>query len=369
MPSDFESRVEAKAKEIIEAGTSYDYILDVLNKRYFGTPLIGRILLLSVGSGSISDSSGIHVQICGPAGSGKSEAAKKLAALVHPKYRLVANVTPQALFYPIESFVDGSVVFIDDIVWKDDLGNSVKKITGMFQDGAERVVTTDGIGKRQISKKRLTFWSTSVDYQADEQMRDRQFLVECDSSIAGKKKISDSILARASGKISVKTDDDFETAVCHALFMELRSWFGEVVIPFAGDIKFGGGGNRALMMFLDLIGSFAVFARSNRQFDEDLRLEANEDDYKRAKALYDDLGGHSAYKLTEAETRFLDALKEFGRVANKQQMQQITGLSLGRIGDILNGNGKNSHGLFYKCPYLSKDESVRPYNIVLREDY
>lgn len=369
--TEFEDRVRAAAEEIIEAGNSYDYILGVLNKRYFGTPLIGRILLASIGSGSISNSSGIHVQVSGPGGSGKSEAAKKLAALVHPKYTLVANVTPQALFYPIESFVDSSVVFIDDIVWRDDLGNSVKKITGMFQDGAERIVTTDGIGKRQFSKKRLTFWVTCVDNQADEQIRDRFFLVECDSSKAGKKKISDSILARASGKTTVKADDEFETAICHKLFEELKSWFGEVVIPFSETIKFDGD-TRALMMFLDMVRSFAVFARHARKLDADLRLEATEDDYKRAKELYDDLGGHSAYKYTEAETNFLDSLKEFGRKATKAQMQQITGLSLGRIGDILNGtksNGQNGHGLFYKCPYLTKDDSQRPYIIELSEDW
>ena len=371
MPSDFGSRVEAKAKEIIEAGASYDYILDVLNKRYFGTPLIGRILLLSVGSGSISDSSGIHVQVCGPAGSGKSEAAKKLAALVHPKYRLVANVTPQALFYPIEGFVDSSVVFIDDIVWRDDLGNSVKKITGMFQDGAERVVTTDGIGKKQISKKRLTFWVTSVDNQADEQVRDRFFLVECDSSKAGMDKIKKAIFARASGKTTIKVEDAFETLVCHRLFEELKSCVNDVVIPFSEDIKFNGG-TRASMMFLDMVKSFAVFAKYDRRKDEQGRLEANEDDYKRAKQLYDDLGGHSAYKLTGAETNFLDALKEFGRVATIAQMQTITGLSRGRISDMLNGtksNGQSGHGLFYKCSFLTKDDSVRPYNIVLSEDW
>jgi energy-coupling factor transporter ATP-binding protein EcfA2 len=371
MSSDFEGRVQAKAKEIIDVGNSYDYILSILAKRYFGTPLIGRILLLSVGSGSISDSSGIHVQICGKAGSGKSEAAKKLSDLVHPKYRLVANVTPQALFYPIESFVDSSVVFIDDIVWKEELGNSVKKITGMFQDGAERIVTTDGMGKRQTSAKRLTFWVTSVDNQAEEQVRDRFFLVECDSSVAAMKKIKDSIFARASGKTTLKVDDTFETAVCHALFEELKSCVSEVVIPFSETIKFDGD-TRASMMFLDMVRNFAVFAKKTRKLDAQNRIEATVEDYERAKALYEDLGGHSAYKLTDGEIRFLDALKEFGRKATKAQMQQITGLSLGYVGDILNGtksNGQNGHGLFYKCPFLSKDDSVRPYLIVLSEDY
>lgn len=184
MPSDFESRVEAKAKEIIDAGASYDYILDVWKSRHFGADIVGKVLLVSVGPGSIKNSKGIHVQICGKAGSGKSDAAITMSKLIDPKFVLNSDVTPQVLFYPIEGFVDSSVVFIDDIVWKSDLGASVKKITSKFQDGADRTVTTDGIGKKQFSKKRLTFWVTSVDSQADEQIRDRFILVESDSSAA-----------------------------------------------------------------------------------------------------------------------------------------------------------------------------------------
>jgi hypothetical protein len=368
MPSEFEGRVQAKAKEIIDAGESYNYILGVLNKRYFGSTLIGKLLLISLGPGSISNSRGIHVQISGKGGSGKSEAAKKLAALVDPKYALIANVTPQALFYPIESFVDSSVVFIDDIVWKEDLGNSVKKITTAFQEGAERVVTTDGIGKRQVSNRRLTFWVTSVDNQADEQIRDRFFLVECDSSRSGVQRIEKAIKSRMAGKMSLKTDDDFETAVCHALIRDLKSWFGEVIIPFAEDIDFEGD-IRALMMFLDMICSFAVFARGARKFDDEHRLEATKEDFDRAKALYAELGGHDAYKYTKSELNFLNALRAFGGKATKAQMQELLNLSLGRIGDILNGQGKGAHGLLHKCPYLSKDESQRPYVLVLSEDW
>lgn len=370
MPSDFGSRVQAQAKEIIEAGTSYDYILDVWKSRHFGADIVGKVLLVSVGPGSIKDSKGIHVQICGKAGSGKSDAAMKMAELMNPKWMLSSALTPQVLFYPTEGFIDGSIVFVDDMVWNSDLGVSVKRITSAFQTGGQRTVTTDGVGIRQTSNKRLTFWVTSVDSQADEQIRDRFILVESDSSEEHIKKCLDMMKIKAAGK-TVKVDDDFETAVCHALFKDLRSWFGEVVIPFAEDIEFLNNDLRAFSMFTDMVKSFAVFARGNRRFDEDCRLEASEEDFYRAVELFLKFGGHKADKYTKAELNFLETLSVNGYHATKAEMCTLTGKSMGYIGDLLTGRGKDEqqkHGLFYKCPYLTTD-GKRPYTLILQEDW
>jgi hypothetical protein len=370
MPHVDEGSVQATAMEIIQKGTAYNYILDVWRSRYFGTPLIGKVLLISVGSGSIISSKGIHVQICGKGGSGKSAAATIMAGLMPPEWVLDSAVTPQALFYPAENFIDNSIVFIDDIVWKDDLGTSVKRITAKFQQGAKRLVTTDGISKQQISKKRLTFWVTSVDSQADEQIRDRFILVECDSSKGHVQEIINKMKARAAGKGVVVQASEFETAVCQALIRHIKNYNGEVVIPFAEEIEFKGE-IRAWTMFEDMIKSFALF-RDGHKIDEDGNIVAKFEDFENALALYSELGGHSTDKYTKAEMNFLMALKDFGGKATKAQMEKLLNLSLGRIGDILNGRGKGDqekHGLFYKCSYLSIDNSVRPYLIVLDDDW
>lgn len=373
MPID-EKLVEAKAKEIIEAGTSYDYILDVWKSRHFGAVIVGKVLLVSVGPGSIKNSKGIHVQICGKAGSGKSDAAMKMAELMNPKWMLSSALTPQVLFYPTEGFIDGSIVFVDDIVWKSELGVSVKRITSAFQTGAQRVVTTDGFGIRQTSNKRLTFWVTSVDSQADEQIRDRFILVESDSSEAHLKKCLDLLKAKAAGKTVGKTvwvDDDFETAVCHYLIKDIRTFWGEVVIPFAEDIEFQSDDLRAFTMFTDMVKSFAVFAKGARQFDEDCRLEATEEDFHRAVELFSEFEGHSADKYTKAELNFLNVLHANGGRATKNQMCTLLNKSLGYVGDILTGRGRDDqqkYGLFYKCPYLTTD-GLRPYTLILSENW
>jgi len=370
MPSDFGSRVQAQAKEIIEAGTSYDYILDVWKNRHFGAVIVGKVLLVSVGPGSIKNSKGIHVQICGKAGSGKSDAAIKMSKLIDPTFVFNSAVTPQVLFYPIEDFIDSSVVYIDDMVWKSDLGTSVKRITNAFQDGAPRTVTTDGVGIRQVSKKRLTFWVTSVDSQADEQIRDRFILVESDSSAAHLAKCLEMLKAKDAGETTLVEESEFETAVCHYIIRDIKEFFGEVIVPFAKNIEFKGD-LRAYTMFGDMVKSFAVFAKGARQFDEHGRLVATEEDFHRAVELFTEFGGHSADKYTKAELNFLETLSVNGYQATKAEMCTLTGKSMGYIGDLLTGRGKGEqqkHGLFYKCPYLTTD-GKRPYTLILQEDW
>ena len=370
MSSDFEGRVQAKAKEIIEAGESYNYILDVWKSRHFGAAIVGKVLLASVGPGSISTTKGIHVQICGKAGSGKSDAAIKMAKLIDPKFVFNSAVTPQVLFYPIEGFVDSSVVYIDDMVLGSDLGTSVKRITNAFQDGAPRTVTTDGVGIRQVSKKRLTFWVTSVDSQADEQIRDRFILVESDSSAAHLAKCLEMLKAKDAGETTLVEEDKFETAVCHYIIRDIKSFFGEVIVPFAKDIDFKGD-LRAYTMFGDMVKRFAVFAKGARQFDEHGRLMATEEDFHRAVELFTEFGGHSADKYTKAELNFLNVLHSNGGRATKAEMCVLLNRSMGYVGELLTGRGKDEqqrHGLFYKCSSLTTD-SGRPYTLILQEDW
>lgn len=370
MSSEFEGRVQAKAKEIIDAGESYNYILDVWKSRHFGAVIVGKVLLASVGPGSIKNSKGIHVQICGKAGSGKSDAAIKLAKLIDPKFVFNSAVTPQVLFYPIEGFVDSSVVYIDDMVWGSDLGTSVKRITNAFQDGAPRTVTTDGVGIKQTSKKRLTFWVTSVDSQADEQIRDRFILVESDSSAAHLAKCLEMLKAKDAGETNLVEEDKFETAVCHYIIRDIKEFFGEVIVPFAKNIEFKGD-LRAYTMFGDMVKSFAVFAKGARQFDEHGRLMATEEDFQRAVELFTEFGGHSADKYTKAELNFLNTIVANGYHATKAEMSVLLRKSVGYIGDILTGRGKGDQqkfGLFYKCPYLTTD-GLRPYTLILSRDW
>jgi hypothetical protein len=369
---ELEMRANEKAREIAEAGHAYNYILDVWQKRHYGDPLVGQVLLLSVGPQSISNSKGIHAQLCGSGGIGKSDCAKQMADLIDPEHVLDSALTPQVLFYPTESFTDSTVVFVDDIVWSSELGVSIKRITSKFQEGATRTVTTDGAGIKNKSKKRLTFWVTSVDSNSDEQIRDRFFLLGVDESPEHIQETIKLMLARDAGHASRTPDMDFENRVCWALIRDLKALFLEVVIPFAERIDFKGE-FRAYSMFSDMVKSFAIFSHHKRELDADGRLVATEEDFYRAKNLYEELGGHDRDKYTTAELKILDAIFECkDHTATKADIQRITNLSSGRVGDILNGRGSDEqqkYGLLYKCSVLELDNGKKPYTYRLPADF
>jgi primase-polymerase (primpol)-like protein len=67
-----QSDAEAKAKEILEKGEAFDYILRVWQKRHSGDALLGKALLFSIGCQSVSNSKGIHVAVTGESGYGKT---------------------------------------------------------------------------------------------------------------------------------------------------------------------------------------------------------------------------------------------------------------------------------------------------------
>jgi hypothetical protein len=369
---ELEKRALEKAREIVDSGLTYDYIYGIWQGRHYGDPLVGQVLLLSVGPQSVRNSKGFHVQLCGNGGIGKSDAAKKMASLIDPEHILDSALTPQVLFYPTETFIDGTVVFIDDIAWNSELGVSIKRITSKFQEGATRTVTTDGVGVKNKSKKRLTFWVTSVDSNADEQIRDRFLLMDIDETPEHIQRTIHSMQAQDAGHASKALDMDFEDKVCWALMRNLKSIFLEVVIPFAEQIDFKGD-NRAWAIFSDMIKSFAIFARGKRAIDADGRLIATEEDFYRAKSLYEDLGGHDRDKYTTAELKILNAILECNNhTATKSDIQRITGLSSGRVGDILNGRGRDEqqkHGLLYKCSALEVDNCRKPYTYKLPANF
>ena len=67
----------------------------------------------------------------------------------------------------------------------------------------------------------------------------------------------------------------------------------------------------------------------------------------------------------------METLSVNGYQATKAEMCTLTGKSMGYIGDLLTGRGKDEqqkHGLFYKCPYLTTD-GKRPYTLILQEDW
>jgi hypothetical protein len=342
-----EKRAIEKAIELAEMGQTFDYILGVWQKRHTGDAPLGKSLLFSLGSQSVSNSKGIHVLVTGEGGYGKSDGIKQMGKLVDPSFWKNGGVTPQTLYYSGPDMPDGVVVGLEDVVWKSELGASVKRITSEFQEGAMRLSTVEMRGTEVWTAKRIGFWASCADNEADEQLRDR-FLMYCVKADPNRRKaIIGHMQAQDEGE-QLPEEYEFETMVCQALTYDLKQKLFQVTIPFATRIKFEGD-PRAYGILADMIKSSALFRYRKRETDEAGRLIATEEDYQNAKELYIELGGHDRDKYSEPEIKVLYAILANCGETTQAKIQELSGLSAGRVSDILNGRGKEGHGLLYKC--------------------
>lgn len=346
---DIQKRAADKAKEIAEGGESFDYIFSVWQKRHNGDAPLGKELLFSLGSQSVSNSKGIHVLATGEGGYGKSDGIVKMGRLVYPAYWKNGDVTPQSLYYNGSSMLDGTVVGLEDVVWKSELGTSVKRITSDFQEGASKTTTDKMKGKEVQTAKRIVFWASCADNEADEQLRDRFLMYSVKSEEKRKEEIIEHMKAIDAGEQHPE-EYEFETLVCQCLTYDLKQKLFHVTIPFAKSIVFAGD-PRAYGIFADMIRSSAAFHYLKREKDEADRLIATVEDFENAKSLYEEIGGHDRDKFTERELDVLNAIF-IKDIATQADIQEITRLSPGRVGDLLNGRGKDGHGLLYKCKDL-----------------
>ena len=344
------SIVQETVSLIIENGDTFEYIYNTWQKRHTGDAPLGKSLLFSLGSQSVSNSKGIHVLATGEGGYGKSDGITQMGDLVFPDYWKNGDVTPQSLYYCGPEMPDSVVVGLEDVVWESKLGVSVKRITSAFQVGASKTTTIEMKGENVRTAKGIAFWASCADNEADEQLRDR-FLMHCvKADLERRRAIIRHMQAQDEGE-QLPGEHEFETLVCQALTYDLKHKLYYVKIPFSKKIKFEGD-PRAYAIFSDMIKSSAVFRYSKREADEVGRLYATEEDFENARELYIELGGHDRDKYSDPELKVLNAIISNGGEATQADIQKLAKRSSGFVSDILNGRGKMGHGLLYKCRYL-----------------
>lgn len=347
--------IKQAAKEIIDRGEAYEHIYRVWQKRVKGNQWLGKGLLISRGVQSCRNTKGIHVYAHGKFGHGKSEGMERMAELVPSEYIMDEDVSPLAVHYASEEgfLLPGTTLLIDEMAWTDPLGSMCKRITTRFQKGSTHLTVIDGKPRRFKTKERISIWTNSADLQADEQLRDRFFDAPVDENqtedIIAFQKIRDTLP-------DAPEEAARETAICQEILRDLAGRLFMVKIPFAERIKFPASeGTRGYNIFSDLVKGLAAMRYAKRETDEKGQLLATEADFNDAKAVYEGVKGHSEERYGTAETRILQAIIDNGRTALIKDIKRLTGLSEGRIKDIINGRGKDEqkrHGLLYKCPQL-----------------
>ncbi len=362
--------VERIAQSVVEVGGSYEFIIGTWGQLHFGDKHVGKCLIASIPVSDIKKSKGVHVSIIGPSGTGKSDCLDKAFEVMPKGSYYDGDMTPQALYYDEDGIIaPGTIIGIDDIVWGDALGASVKKITSRFQKVAGKISVKEGKTVSEETAERLTFWVTQVDLQADEQIRDRFLMPEVDSSPKHIEEVKDYMKLLDEGK-EINLDDIHEQVlICREIVSIIRQNAPfDVVIPFSRRIQ-DNGGLRGYSMFKDMIKAFAVFRFMIRERDGKGRIIATEEDFNDAKEILEGIGGISRDKFGSNERAILKAIIDNGNSATYKVISLSTGIDEQYVRDLIKGKGKDAqqrNGLISKCKgKLSIDYSGKAHKLRL----
>jgi energy-coupling factor transporter ATP-binding protein EcfA2 len=365
------------AENLLDFDLARDFVHEVWQKRYSGNAGLCKALTISYACARCANTKGLYIVVTGPSGFGKSAGIKTMLKLIHPEYVDEGSDSEKAIYY--EDLREGTIKYYDDVVWNNESGRTIKEAYTYFQAGIERNVAVkqkDGGGhltEKQHGAKRLTFWATCVDNNADEQIRNRFLQHEVKADKEQLKAIHRHINQEASGKYVIPQEEIVETEICQQITNILGSQLYHVDIPFANRIEFHNTDPRTQIMFLDTIRASAVWNYRNRMKDEYGRLLAAIPDYYQALDMFESIGGQSANKFTQAEKSVLNAIISNGHKANSIEIQKIAGIGKQRLHQITYGrdqkNEQQMYGLASKCPQLILHTEVRPHIYELPEDF
>lgn len=161
---------------------------------------------------------------------GKSDGIKQMSKLVYLDFWKNGGVAPQTLYYSGPTMPYGVVVGLEDVVWTSELGVTIKRITTDFQERAVRLITVEMKGAEVRTAKRIAFWASCVDSQADERLRDPFLMYNVKSDPNRRKEIIGHMQAQDEGEQPPK-EYDFEMIICQTLIYDLKRSYSMLRFP------------------------------------------------------------------------------------------------------------------------------------------
>ena len=350
--------IKDRANEILDKGDPVQFIFDVHQSLHIGDPLISKILIASIGSQSANNTQGIHPKLDGQSGKGKSHAAAMMAHLIPREFKITGSVSDKALYYNT-NLRAGTVIYSDDVDLSEDLSATIKRATTNYQGETEHHTLNKDRGLL-ITKlpARLSWWLTSVNNDQSLQIINRQFGGSVDETPEQDNRIFEFQVSKAMfGTIDMPETDD--VLVCREIIKDIKKHFFNVRIPFSYLIEWKDKGNRRnFEMFEDMIKAFAVFRYRQRISKDDI-LFAEIADYDDAEQLYSKKAANQRTKLSDSELRLCAVLSNLPE-ADINALMRETGLTQGRISQLINGKKDTDSGLIHKVKGFCTEERTEP---------
>ena len=337
------------AIHVLETGDPVKYVLDTFSSIHKGDSETATVLLISIATQSILNSDGIHPNLSGESGKGKSHACRTMLHLIPKEYWVSTSLSGKVVFYA--DIKPGTIIFSDDATIGEELEATIKRATSDFQfETTHWTVSKQRKAIELMMAPRISWWLSSVDTEVGEQTINRQFGVTVDESKTMDDEVKKFQLEKAvDGSLKFPVTDD--VLISREIMRIIKETTEVVTIPFAKNIKWDGGSNRRnLPIFLDIIRAFALFRAKQRPIDSDGKIEATIDDYNSAYVLYNHRAETQTTKLNDTELKIVHILESTGEM-DTPTLQSAMNLSQARIHQILHGRS-GSGGLLAKVPEL-----------------
>ena len=343
-----------KAIDILKTGDPIGYIRETIEEHHVGDEKTEECICVSIAGQSCLNTDGIQTTVNGDSGSGKSHLMKIHIHLVPEKYKEVTSLSPKAAYYM--ELKPGTIIFSDDTTPSEEMEEVIKRATTNYQEFTKHTIVKDGKKENYTIPPRINWYLTSVDSEVSMQLLNRQLTFNTSNKPEHKTAIFEKQQEKAeSGEMPV-IDVTERVLICRRIYDIIKSQMFKVKIPFAKRIEIEDKSNsRVFPMFLDMIKGYTVFFHMQRETDEDGYLLATEEDFNKAKALFESQTEGIVSKLNDKEREILKFIKGH-RGCMIQDIAEKTGNSYATVRNILKGRPKSKsagEGLLEKVKGLS----------------
>lgn len=360
------------AEDVWRSGLAFPYMYKSCEMYHTGDKWSMKIMLLTFANTRVLNSRGMHVNLTGKAGTGKSHVSGTVALHLPQNKVISGRFSDKSLFHK-QGMQSGCVIIIDDQSLTDDLEEIFKEISSNFH----KPYTYHSVGKDNKEvvhtiPAETVFWMFKVEMMGDEQTQDRQFILNTDDSPEQLDCIKDAIIADAIDP-SIEADD-FTQIVSRKLWDHVPTAY--VSIPWARDIQNDERPEaRNLNLLLDLIRASALLHEPLRDKGPDIKgkmnILAHWQDFMIAAKIMNRLlggkGGSQKRKISQNGERLLDLLckeyysQPYDVPIQLKELRRKLCIDDATMSHILHGRtNRGTDGLTSKCPAIEVTNMNNP---------
>lgn len=352
-----------------------DYMMDICQCIHTGDNHIKLPLILSYAATRIENCGGIHVSICGDAGSGKSHVVDTVSKILPTGAVITGRYSNMALFYsPV--LTSKKVIAMDDQSLVEEFSEILKNSTSKWDVPYMHHTVVNQKGKTLLLPPRLVYWLIKAsELGGDEQVMDRVIHTFCEDTLEQRTRVLKNICAQAKDNEDNTDDLKRKTGVARELWGILPQSV-RVSIPYADDIVFNPSTTpyRLHVMMFDLVRCFAYMRSNRRRRNEKGAIVAKTADFYGALGVLNPLikgkGGNQSLKLGKNETKVLNWLKNMPEGHyTYEDITKGTGLSYLMVLRAVIGRSDRPGTPLISVPGISQTRVSKKEPTEINEDY